>query len=402
MQITFVSQARFPTEKAHGHQIAQVCAALSLLGHAVTIVAPDVANTVHKDAQAYYGLAEPLSVVRLPTFDGHRAWWVPGALVFFFTMRSYAKALRMWLSAHPTHLIYTRSSHLLPALLSAQTPVVLELHTLPRRTQRFLSDCRRCAMVVCLTEPMRRELLSWGLPADRVMVEGDGVDPLKFAVLPSQKEARGQWGLSVDRKVIVYVGSLVTRGTIEKGVRELIIAAALLKQWHGRSPSLGLSPEGREVAEERFFLWIIGGPREKVEEYRLFASRAGLLSEDVRFEGPVHNVRVPSALAASDVCVYPAPASDHPFFLRDTSPLKVFEYLAAGQPTVCADIPPLKGVIDPSLVHFCTPGDAQSLARAIEQALLDPKANESARQSLLKRISWSARMERILSAASPD
>lgn len=397
MQITFVSQARFPTEKAHGHQIAQVCASLQQLGHAVTLVAPDVTNTVHKDSREYYGLAEPLTVVRLPVFDGHRVWWVPGPLAFFFTMRSYARALRAWLNDHPAHVLYTRSSLLLPVLLSADTPVIVELHTLPRRTSRFVDACRRCAAVVCLTEPMRRELISWGVATDRVIVEGDGVDPSKYASLPPQAEARAHWRLPSDRHVIVYVGSLVTRGTIEKGVKELIGAIAILKK-EGKG-HVGKESEGREGAALPIFLWIVGGPREKMEEYRSFALHAGLLSEDVRFEGPVQNARVPSALAAADVCVYPAPASQHPFFLRDTSPLKVFEYLAAGRPTVCADIPPLRGVFDPSLVHFCVPGDALSIAHAIEQALRDPRANEPARQSLLRHIAWSARMGRILDRA---
>lgn len=405
MQITFVSQARFPTEKAHGHQIAQVCESLARLGHAVTLVAPDVANTVHVDHREYYGLKESFAAVRLPVLDGHRTWWIPGALAFFFTMRSYARVLRSWLRANPTHLLYTRSPRLLPALLSANTPVVLELHTLPRRTERFLSDCRICAGIVCLTEPMRRELLSWGVAPERILVEGDGVDPARFAMLPERKDAREQWKLPSDRAIIVYVGSLVTRGVIEKGVRELIQAAAFLKQDRENDPSplrfrsgqAGLSRlSGRGVAEGRFFLWVIGGPREHVKEYQTIASQAGLLSEEVRFEGPVRSARVPSALAAADVCVYPAPKSRHPFFLRDTSPLKVFEYLASGRPTVCADLPPLRGVIDPALAHFCPPGDPRALAEAIAEALRDPKTNKSARRALLERVSWDARMKRIL------
>ncbi|OIO55789.1 hypothetical protein AUJ46_00655 [Candidatus Peregrinibacteria bacterium CG1_02_54_53] len=381
MHITYISQARFPTEKAHGHQIAQVCAAMVRMGHTVTIIAPDVRGTVLKDPRAYYGVRESFGVVRLPVFDGLRAWWIPGALAFFFTMSSYARALRSFLRSRPTDTLYTRSPVLLPSLLRTGTPVILELHTLPRRTAAFLRHCARCRRVVCLTSPMREELVGWGVEPSKIVTEGDGVDLRRFENLPSSSEARTMWRLPVDRKIAVYVGSLVTRGTIEKGVRELLAALALLK-------------------ERGVFGWIIGGPRDQIDRYRALARQSGLDDENVRFEGPVSNTRVPCALAAADVCVYPAPALQHSFFLRDTSPLKIFEYLASGRPTVCADLPPLRGVIDQSLVHFCTPGDVQALTRAITEALEHPKVSPEKRAALLAHTSWDARMERILTFPS--
>lgn len=397
MRIFFISQARFPTEKAHGHQIAQVCAAMVRLKHAVTVVAPDVRGTVTKDPRSYYGLNETFSIVRLPVFDGLKSWWIPGPLAFYFTMRSYAKALRSFLTRQNADLLYTRSSALLPSLLKTTMPVILELHTLPRRSASFVRNCGACRRVVCLTAPMRDELAAWSVDPSKVTVEGDGVDPKRFAQMPSSADARKEWRLPMDRKIAVYVGSLITRGTIEKGVRELLEAVSLLKEKEKGGEEGKESKESKEgQRQEEIFCWIIGGPRDQVDRYRAIAQKLGLGDDDVRFEGPVQNVRVVSALAAADVGVYPAPPSQHPFFLRDTSPLKIFEYLAAGKPTVCADLPPLRGVIDPSLVHFCTPGDAPALARAIAEALDHPQMNEEKRKALLAHTSWDARMERIL------
>ena len=348
MRITFISQARFPTEKAHGHQIAEVCAALERNGHDVTILSPEIRNALKESAHGYYGFSGKLGVEKLRVFDALSKWWVPGNFAFSFTMRSYGKALKKWLAQHPTDLLYTRSPRLLKSLLQTDIPVVLELHTLPRRSRLFIHRCNACRLVVCLTEPMRTHLISWGVEASQVIVEGDGVDLQRFEKMPESVSAKAEWKVPVDRPVIGYVGSLVTRGTMEKGVKELIEAVALLKE--------------KIVGQERSFptifsayLWIIGGPRDAISRYRRLAEKKGLTKEDIRFEGPIKSDRVPSALAACDVCVYPAPASKHAFFQRDTSPLKVFEYLAAGKPTVCADIPPLRGVIDPSLVHHCRP-----------------------------------------------
>jgi glycosyltransferase involved in cell wall biosynthesis len=351
------------------------------LGHSVTLLAPDVHNTVRKDVRSYYGIEESFDVVRLPAFDALRRWWVPGFLAFILTMRSYARSLRRWLREHPADLVYTRSPRLLSVLFGAGIPVVLELHTLPYRSRRFLRLCAGCRLIVCLTSPMRDVLLSWGVDARGVIVEGDGVDLRRFPRLSREGE-RAKWPHLPAKPTIVYVGSLVTRGSIEKGVSELLVALQILKQ------------RGQSI-----FGWIIGGPREYIGRYRAEAQRLGLGEGDVRFEGPVHNARVPSALAASDVCVYPAPASSHAFFQRDTSPLKVFEYLASGRPTVCARIPPLEGVIDDSFVHFCAPGDASALAEAVAEALLHPKSNERLRYALLEHVSWEERMKRILDRA---
>ncbi|MDD5751502.1 MAG: glycosyltransferase [Candidatus Peribacteraceae bacterium] len=379
MRILYVSQARFPTEKAHGHQIAQVCAALVRMGHDVTLVAPDVRNTVIDNPQSFYDIREKFPVRRLPVFDALHAWWVPGFLAFAVTMWSYAAALRRFLPEHPVDLLYTRSPRLVPALLASGTPVLLELHTLPRRRPALIQHCNACRIVICLTRQMRDALVRWGVDGARVIVEGDGVHPARFHDLPPSALSRARWGLPTDRPVIGYVGSLVTRDNIDKGVGVLLQACGLLKE------------RGQKV-----FCWIIGGPRDRIVLEKKRAQGFGLLAQDVRFEGPLSGSSVPAALTACDVCVYPAPASDHPFFQRDTSPLKVFEYLAAGRPTVCADIPPLKGVIDPALVHFFPAGDGAALADAIVEALRQPRRSEEQRRSFITHVSWDERMQRIL------
>jgi hypothetical protein len=58
MRIAYVTHTRFPTEKAHGGQIASVCHALSELGHTVTLFQPTVWNAITQDPYKYYGLPE--------------------------------------------------------------------------------------------------------------------------------------------------------------------------------------------------------------------------------------------------------------------------------------------------------------------------------------------------------
>lgn len=386
MRITYVTHTRFPTEKAHGHQVAQVCAALGNLGHNVTLVAPTVWTAITDTPFAYYGVPENFTVVHLAHFDALKSKLVPGKLSFGVSMWLYGRVLRRYLVGNASDVLYVRSSMLLPIVLRTGMPVILELHSLPRRNRAaFVALCNRCRLVVCLTSQQSIELLQMGVSPERVTVEGDGVDPARFAHVPATPDAKNRWGLPSDRPVIGYVGALMTQDTIEKGVGELIAALAILKK-----------------RGQRIYGWIVGGPEEAIVSYRALALKLGLSADDGRFQGPVSSSDVPSALAACDVLVYPAPGTPHPYFLRDTSPLKLFEYLASGRPMVCADLPPIRDVVDASVAHLCPPGDSAALADAIAASIAQPIHNPVRRRELVEHYSWKRRMERILRKMSNE
>lgn len=386
MRITYVTHTRFPVQKAHGKQIAEVCSALARLGHRVTLVCPNVSNAIRVDAFTYFDIPKNFQIEKLKHTDATLQWWVPGILHFAVNMRRYRRALRRYLKTHRSDLLYTRLPSLVPVLAATGQPVYLELHTLPKRgTKKFAKICGRSTRLICLTDLMRRALISRGVDARKVIVEPDGVDLSRFKKLPGLREAKKKAkNFHDDRPVIGYVGGLYTRQNIEKGVSVLIESLSILK--HQKKMAVhGL---------------IAGGSPREIEELKSLAKQRGIV-QDVLFHGHVPSMQVPLHLCACDVLVYPAPASNHPYFQRDTSPLKLFEYLAAGRPIVCADLPPLREVVDESVVTFFMPGDAVSLAHWTLHVLQHPaEAQKKAERglSLVKRFDWTKRMERILAS----
>ncbi len=383
MKIAYVSHTRFPNQKAHGHQIARVCEALITLGHEVTLVAPDVHNPVRKDHVEYYDLKTAFHADHLPTFDALHSRAIPGRFAFAFTMHSYRGSLREYFADRSFDLLYARSPQVVGVLVKTGIPVLLELHTLPSiGRSRFVALCNKCRRIVCLTSPMRDQLVSWGVRKNIVIVEGDAVDLARFATLPSPKKARHHFGVPEGRPVVGYVGSLVTMDHIGKGVDVLLQAAAILRS-----------------SNTPVFVFVVGGPEEYIAKLRVLVIDAGLRDDDVFFYGPVATALVPDAIAACDICVYPAPTSNKPYFLRDTSPLKLFEYLAAGRPVVCADLPPLHDVFSKDIVRFCHPGSAASLAGGISDVLEHPKEaldRVERGRKIVKEHTWEKRMARIL------
>jgi teichuronic acid biosynthesis glycosyltransferase TuaH len=80
---------------------------------------------------------------------------------------------------------------------------------------------------------------------------------------------------------------------------------------------------------------------------------------------------------------------------RAMSPLKLYEYLAAGLPVLSVDLPPVRGV-DEERVRICG-GDnwANGLAEAVRMG----PAAEDRRQRFIDEVSWEQRMRRVVDAA---
>lgn len=385
MRVAYCTNVRLPSERAHGHQIAKVTAALRDMGHEVEIFAPYRKNVIQQSFESYYGITSPICLHHLGSTDGIAAWWAPGILGLKLTTYLLGRNLRAVLKARPGDfdVVYTRTPELLPFITNLGFPVILELHRIPRigRTG-FLRLLRSCKLIVALTSPMRQALIDMGVSDVPVIVEGDGVDLHDFEALPSAKDTRTSLGVPDTIPLIVYAGQLKSMG-LSKGIPELLGALGVL------------ADRGLE-----FRAVIAGGPESEKEKFS--ESLSEHVKKFVTFTGHIAHLKIPTLLTAADVLVYPAPKSEHLFYTRDTSPLKLFEYMAAGKPIVAADLPPLHDAVDASMVTFAEPGNAHSFAEAILMILEhrdDATKKAALARAHVEQFTWGKRMERILKAA---
>lgn len=383
MRIAYCTNVRLPSERAHGHQIAQVCDALTRLGHEVTVFHPYRRNIVTEDFHVYYDVPKEIRIHELGTFDPINRSWLPGVIGLWtlnaFLRREYRKAL----ASETFDVLYTRAPALLPVLLKIGTPVILELHQLPRFNRaRFVRHAAQCCLVACLTSAMRDTLIAWGVPKEKVIAEGDGVDLKRFAKVPMKETARSSNGLRTNRLIVGYVGRLKTLG-MEKGVKYLLEA---LKELQSENLFMGL---------------IVGGPASDTDEYRRLAAELKLTADDVHFTGEVSAARIPEMLSACDVLAMPFP--DLPHYRHHMSPLKMFEYMAASRPIVTSDLPTIRDVLSEETAYFCEPGDAMSLVaavRTIAKNTIEAGKKARAARMLAEHHTWEERMQRVLDAAS--
>ena len=107
---------------------------------------------------------------------------------------------------------------------------------------------------------------------------------------------------------------------------------------------------------------------------------------------PVDRPDLPGLVAAADVCLVPHVRTP---LTEAMSPLKLYEYLAAGRPVAAVDLPPILGVSD--RVSLATAGS--SFLPAVEEALALGPASEDDRLAFILENDWKRRFELILDVA---
>jgi glycosyltransferase involved in cell wall biosynthesis len=170
-----------------------------------------------------------------------------------------------------------------------------------------------------------------------------------------------------------------------------------LKPWHGL-PALVEAFEVLHKEDPNVRLLIVGdGPGREEMEKSLAESG---LSDASHFTGAVGPEEVPGLLASMDAAVAPYPMQSQFYF----SPLKVYEYMAAGLPVVASRIGQLDGLIsDGEDGILISPGSplaiADALGRLRRDASLGARLGKNARKTVMESHTWDAVAERIMSLA---
>lgn len=360
MKIIYIANIRFPTERAHGIQIAKTCEAFAALGAEVDLVVTNRATGITEDVQTYYNLRRTFPVLRVAVPDIVH-WGRTGFLIesIFFALGARRHAGK--------GVVYCRDEWVLAALrLLGARNIVWESHTGAWNiAARFVA--RKAAALVVITHGLRDFYAERGVMSEKILIAPDGINLDDFAHSTSKADARTRLGLPADASIVMYIGGLDGW----KGVDTLYAAAEKL-------------PNDVIVA-------VMGGKEEDVPT----------LSEKhprVRFLGPRPYTELADNQAAADVLILPNTGASE-ISARFTSPLKLFTYMASGVPVVTSDLPSIREVVDEKSAFFVPPDDSRALAEGIMQALEnteDAARRAAAARALLVDYTWQRRAERIL------
>lgn len=370
MRLLLIHQAFTAGDEPGGTRHYELARHLQRAGHTFVIVASDISYLTGRPAVARRRLFtrqvldDGIQVLRAYTYPAlHRSfvWRVLSFLSFMVT------SLWAGLHAGPVDLVMGTSPPIFQAIsawlvaLLRGKPFLLEIRdlwpefaidmgvltnplliALSRWLERFLYA--RADHILVNSPAYRDYMLVRGVSPEKVSLISNGVDPGMFDPQDDGAALRGEWGLA-GRFIVTYAGAL----GLANDIPTILRAAARL--------------QGRP--DVHFMLVGDGKERRPLEAQ---ARELGL--NNVTFTGAYPKTQMPAVLAASDACI--ATLKDIPMF-RTTYPNKVFDYMAAGRPTILAIDGVIRQVIEAAQGGtFVPPGDDAALAAAVRRLADDP------------------------------
>jgi glycosyltransferase involved in cell wall biosynthesis len=233
------------------------------------------------------------------------------------------------------------------------------------------------ARVFVVSNVAKTLLIERGLPAERIIVNPNGVDLELFGRGDKSTLTRHELGFSERDIVFGFVGSFI--------------------EFHGVAVLAEAFVELSSVfPSARLLLVGDGDEAPRVQQILADVGRGSVV-----MTGRVHPHEVPSYLEACDVLVSPhVPLRDGmPFF---GSPTKLFEYMAAGKAIVASRLGQIGEVLEDGVTALLVqPGDRAALVAAMQRLVRDrdlrSHLGETAR-IVGRRYSWTANAQRVVDA----
>jgi glycosyltransferase involved in cell wall biosynthesis len=386
VRITYFADVRFPLERANGIQTMETCHAMAVRGHDVDLIVRPDTESPARDPFAYYGLPPnpKLRIDRAPV----------GGPAIARRLGYMAFALGRAIGRGRSDVLLTRdlgvASLLLDLPRGLRPLLVYESHGYAPDVAAALPD-----LVATATHPSARKLQRLARREARVWRGADGYVTITGA-LRAELEARhgARARLAVIPDGVRIDAAPGVREALEGPRAEPVVAyAGHLYAWKGVDVLLEALAH---VSKARGL--IVGGHAKEPDLARLKALAARLgIGDRVTFTGMVDPARVSRFLRQADVLALPNPASA--ISTRFTSPLKLFEYMAAGRPVVASDLPSIREVLHHEVdALLVTPGDPAAMAAAIERLITDPALSArlaAAALAAAPAYSWDRRAERL-------
>jgi glycosyltransferase involved in cell wall biosynthesis len=358
VRIASISTSLVPSNTANSIQVMKVCEAMTELGHQVHLWVPGTAIVPFEKMIQLYGLKNKFEVTWLSSLKGFKR--------YDFAISSLSAA-----SAWKAELIYTWLPQCAWGGLSfLKKPAVLEMHDRSSGMfglywlKKFLKSNHKKELVV-VTAALKNALeiqSSITISEKEVIIAPNGVDLKRYEGILNCFSARES--LNLEQKLTIgYTGHFYAGRGID-------ILFNLAEAYPGVQ-----------------FLWI-GGRENELDEIRHRLDQEQLLN--VVITGFVDNSQIRLYQAACEILLMPyekAIAGSSGGNSADIcSPMKMFEYMAAGRAIISSDLPVLHEILDEESVLFCPPEDVSAWIQAVGDLIADPLKRNSFAKSVKDKI----------------
>jgi glycosyltransferase involved in cell wall biosynthesis len=381
MRILYFADIRFPLERANGIQTMETCHALVERGHEVRLVVKGDTHVPPRDPFDFYGLPrrDRLVIERANAPAGAGIAARVGYLSFTVG-RAFGRGR--------ADILMTRDLGVAALLLripkSMRPPLIYEAHGYAPDVAQALPE-----MIATARPPRAAKIRRLTAREDEVWRQAEGYVAITRGIITHMEARAG----SRPRVAVVPDGVRGGLPTTPLPTTPTVGYAGHLYAWKGVDVLLQAITD---LPDAR--LLIVGGHEKEPDLARLQALAGELrVADRVTFTGSVAPSKVAAHLAQAQVLALPNPASA--ISTHFTSPLKLFEYMAAGRAIVASDLPAIREVLqDGETALLVEAGSPAAFAAAIarlfaDRALAERLARNAATQAAT--FTWARRAERL-------
>ncbi len=366
---------RIQSRDGQSVHVEEIVTALRAEGHSVLVVGPGIYSTA-----GFGGESKVVALARklLPTILAELAeltYNIPAYLQLHRACRNFAPNLLY----ERYNLYYLAGAFLarrcnLPYYLEVNSPLAAErerfgglgLKTLARALESLV--WRSADRVLPVTRVLAEHIAAAGVPFERIQVTPNGVARARLAPLHLPGDRDGPL-------VLGFVG--------------------FVRRWHGLDAVI------RAMATEHgkmLRLVVVGDGPARVDLDNE-ARKLGL-ADRIRFTGVVSPSELPSLITRFDIALQPQAEAY-------ASPLKIFDYMAAGCAIVAPDQPNIREILEHERTALLFRAEEGEMCKAISRLAANPglrrQLGEAAREEIKRRdYTWEGNARRIIELAEAD
>ena len=399
MKVAVVASGHIPSQWAHSINVMKHANAFRRLGHYVEVLSvkgyyEDKFLSRIDNIFKWYGVDEvPLKFFKLPFFVYYKEVpWVTSLVraINFLTFKRLhcmldpERHISNYIKDNKFDVCYARSYRVVKYNIQNEIPTIMETHNYVPYKTKYLMDVFKMSnsiylrKLVTIHSDLRKLYIKCGVPASKIQVLEDAVDLDLFDEVPDDKVVnRKLLNLPLDKKIIMYCGSLKPG----KGIHIILDTA-------------------RKVAFYQDILFIIvGGSKDEVKNWKRYNNYE---YTNVKFTGFVEGNLIPYYLKSADVLFMPydvrekRPVMD----INTTSPMKLFEYMAAKRAIITTDIPTIRKILsDESAVIVGDGNYVDAILNILNDLEAQLKMVNNA-YKIVQRYTYERRCEQILSLSN--
>jgi len=382
-KILYLHYAEFDSDKANLTQVVSMCNAFKVNGTDVHLV---LKNPKNVPLNKTFGILKNKygKLINFNIFLNSSAPTRFNRFGKYFNTGYYKKIIE---DVSPD-FCFVRSPLMMKACIAAGINYVYEAHNnLLHEGSSILSKYWKCILkkesqhkrflkLITISQNLKDFWSRQGVQENKIIALHDGFQRDMFEYKIKKNEARRSLNLPINKKIVLYSGSLYPDREVES-ILELAV----------------------ELPDILFV--VVGGPQKNVDYYKSMAESKVL--KNIIFAGRKPHQLIPLYLFAADVLL--AIWSEDVPTINFCSPLKVFEYMAAGRTIVAHGFPTIKEVlVGKRNAILVEPGNFPQLVSSTKDALSLPYNNSlaiTARKEAIEQYTWTKRANSILNAIQP-